>query len=113
MNVNVKISLTDEQRNTLYRNANGNPPTKRMITRAEVNELVSDFIESMLNQPGVIVAKVVPHTFAAAPEQIEQSNPSMYGRSIMDHPDVKEEANRINAALLNRINRLQHMLDTK
>lgn len=50
MNVNVKLSLTDEERNTMYRNMTGKD-VKRMVSRAEVNEFVQGCIAGMLERP--------------------------------------------------------------
>jgi hypothetical protein len=49
MNTNIKISLTDEQRNILYQRMTGKN-VKRMISRAEVNQLVHEYIEMLLTK---------------------------------------------------------------
>lgn len=48
MNVNCKVSLTDEQRNTMFRNLNGGD-SKKMVSRADVNAFVQKKIEECLN----------------------------------------------------------------
>ena len=48
MNVNCKVSLTDEQRNKMVRSIFGSD-SKRMITRHEVNEFVQKKIQEVLN----------------------------------------------------------------
>lgn len=50
MNVNVKVALTDEQRNVMYRNLTGKD-VKRMVSRREVNDFVQGCIDAVL-QPG-------------------------------------------------------------
>ena len=86
MNVNCKISLTDEQRNTLKQKMAGKP-IKAMVSRKEVCELVNDYIDSLLNGE-------VP-TEPDAPEVIEGH----------------DECCRANALLLARIDKQQRMLD--
>lgn len=48
MNVNCKVSLTDEQRNTFFRRLSGKD-SKGMVSRADVNKFVNDRIEKFLN----------------------------------------------------------------
>lgn len=47
MNTNIKISLTDPERNLIARKLDGKN-TKRMVSRKEVNELVAGFVEGLL-----------------------------------------------------------------
>lgn len=47
MNVNVKLSLTDEERNTMYRNITGKD-VKKMVSRKDVSEFVAGAIASVL-----------------------------------------------------------------
>jgi len=49
MNVNCKVSLTDEQRNVMFRNINNSDSTTRRVTRKEVNEFVEKKIAEALN----------------------------------------------------------------
>ena len=98
MNVNVRVSLTDEQRNILKKRLTGKD-VKAMVTRAEVNELVYAHIHSLLNEP-----LAFEHTFAPVVEEIELSNPPSR---------CSDECCRQNELLLARINRLQHKLDTR
>lgn len=48
MNVNIKISITDPERNLIARKLDGKN-IKRMISRKEVNELVAGFMEGLLS----------------------------------------------------------------
>ena len=52
MNVNVKLSLTDEQRNVMYRNMTGKD-VKRMVSRAEVNEFVRGCLAAVVEDAPV------------------------------------------------------------
>lgn len=90
MNVNCKVSLTDEQRNLLYRRITGKD-VKRLISRKEVCELVDDYIATLLNGSS-----------EPEPDQAEIEFPEG------GHVDCC----RANTLLLTRINRLQHRLDT-
>ena len=47
MNVNIKVSLTDQERNLLKRKLTGKD-VKAMVSRKEVNELVDGFMKAML-----------------------------------------------------------------
>lgn len=47
MNTNIKIKLTDPERNLIARKLDGKK-TKRMISRKEVNDLVAGFVEGLL-----------------------------------------------------------------
>ena len=96
MNVNVKITLSDEQRNVMYRRISGKN-VKRLISRAEVNQLVQDFIASQLsgtfNEP-------------EAPDTQESINTAEFSDA-----DITETLMQ-NKMLHSRCNRLQHKLDT-
>ena len=59
MNVNCKVSLTDEERNKMFRKLNDSDSTTRMVTRADVNVFVKQKIEECL-KPGVIEAEATP-----------------------------------------------------
>lgn len=106
MNVNIKLSLTDEQRNTLYRNMTGKD-VKRMVSRAEVNELVNDYINDMMNDRTDIAVKRAERVIEAQPE------PEL----LLEHLPCESFAGghdqccRQNALLMNRMNRLQFQLD--
>lgn len=91
MNVNVRISLTDEQRNVLYQKITGKK-VKAMITRAGVVALVNDFIDSMLTDQAV-----------SHPEQKPMA---------LTMPDAHDDCCKQNQLLLRRVNTLQHRLDT-
>ena len=47
MKTDVSVELTDEERNILKRVIDGKP-SKKMLSRVEVRELVKDFFEGML-----------------------------------------------------------------
>ena len=47
MNTNIRITLTDAQRNVLKRRLTGKD-TKAMISRAELNELVQGYVNELL-----------------------------------------------------------------
>ena len=71
MNVNVKISLTDEERNTLYRRITGKD-VKRMISRKEVCELVQQHIDDLLEGIEQVVETVAEPVFD--PKQVYKKN---------------------------------------
>ena len=47
MNVNIKLTLTDEERNLMLRNMTG-VTRKRMVSRSEVNDFVTGCVAGML-----------------------------------------------------------------
>ena len=47
MNVNIKVSLTDDQRNLIKRKLTGKA-VKSMVTRKEVNYMVNGFMQALL-----------------------------------------------------------------
>lgn len=49
MNVNIKVSLTDEQRNNMHRRLTGKQ-TKGMVSRATVNEFMQGCLDSFLTE---------------------------------------------------------------
>ena len=97
MNVNVKITLSDEQRNVMYRRISGKN-VKRLISRAEVSQLVQDFIASQLS--GTFVNE------PEAPDIQEAVN-----TAELSDADITETLMQ-NKLLHSRCNRLQHKLDT-
>ena len=94
MNVNCRVTLTDEQRNTLYRRITGKD-VKRMVSRKEVCELVNDFIDELLRHGS-------SNELAGEPDQAEINFPE----------GGHDDCCRANALLLKRVNILQHRLDT-
>jgi len=97
MNVNVKISLTDEERNTLYRRMTGKD-VKRLISRKEVCELVNEYIAVLLST-----------------QEPEAYRGNDYGDDEPDQADMNfcsDDCCRTNTLLRQRMNRLQHRLDT-
>jgi hypothetical protein len=97
MNVNVKLSLSDDERRRLASCLAGKP-VKRLATRADVNQLVRDLLSaSMSGAPA-------PRETAPAPE------PGI--ESPADDDFCSEECCRQNRLLTSRVNVLQHRLDT-
>ena len=115
MNVNVKLSLTDEQRNVMHRRLTGKNG-KGMVTRADVNEWVKEQIERflILGSPTTeTVIPVVPRREAVEKtDDAEIRTPEEVIEFDLNDIDVNELV-RQNKLLLSRNNRLQHMLDTK
>ena len=102
MNVNVKVSLTDEQRRTIHENFYGK---KGMVSRKDVNDICQTAVTDMLmkKQIGDKVAD-------AMKESISYDEPM----EELDYVncDVKELVKQ-NVLLLTRLNRLQYMIDTR
>jgi hypothetical protein len=94
MNVNVKISMTDEQRNVMFRRLTGKNG-KGMVSRADVNLWVKEQLERFLAN--------------GSAEIVEESNEPI---SInIEDVDVGEVITQ-NQLLQSRVNRLQFLLDT-
>ncbi len=107
MNVNVKISISDEDRNVMFRRLTGKN-TKGMVSRADVNEWVKEQLENFLRLGS-------PTT-----EQIGDAVADAMADSISDNVRIEdytreeiEEIVKQNKLLLTRVNILQHRLDTK
>lgn len=95
MNVNVKVTLTDEERNVMHNRLTGTL-SKKMVSRADVNEFVKAKIERFL-QVGSPTTEAVKDEVIADIDYV--------------NCDVKEIVKQ-NKLLLNRVNVLQHRLDT-
>lgn len=93
MNVNCKLSLTDEERNAMHNRLTGTS-TKKMVSRADVNTWVKDQIERFIKVGSPTTEKV---EVKLTPEQVADI-------------DV-EEVMKQNELLLTRVNRLQFLLD--
>jgi hypothetical protein len=102
MNVNVKLSLTDEERNTMFRRLTGKT-TKGMVSRADVNQWVKDQLQTFLTlgSPTTETINDRGSDQYANPEPID-----------IDDMDV-EEVIRQNKLLQTRVNRLQYLIDTR
>jgi hypothetical protein len=90
MNVNVKLSLTDDQRRALASSIAGKP-VKRLATRADVNELVKDLLAATM-------AGSAP-SLPTVPDNIDEH--------------CSFDCCRRNDLLQTRVNILQHKLDTR
>jgi hypothetical protein len=113
MNVNIKLSLTDIERNTMYRNLFGGTSAKK-VSRAQVSEfvqkkvreaLVMDCTESVIDFSQI--EDVMKESISLPPvrltdEDIDELEPGEIEYMI--------EQNRL---LTSRMNRLQHMIDTR
>lgn len=103
MNVNVKLSLDDDERRALASYLVGKP-VKRLATRAEVNEIVKDLLA------GVTILGNRP----ATPRYPEESDPEAVSVDETGTPAefCSDDCCRRNDLLQTRVNRLQHRLDT-
>jgi hypothetical protein len=90
VNVNVKITLTDEQRAALHQKFYGK---KGLISRRDVSAICQAAITDML-----LGRNVVQESIDFEPEQVTEF--------------CSDDCCKANALLLNRINVLQHSLDT-
>jgi hypothetical protein len=100
MNVNVKLSISDEDRNLMSRRLTGKD-SKKMVSRAEVNNWVKDQLEKFLRLGSPATEKV---------------NEAITEREQIDFADLTEQdiedVMKQNKLLQHRINVLQHRLDT-
>jgi len=97
MNVNIKVTLTDDERNTMFRRLTGKS-TKGMVSRADVNAWVKEKLERFLTVGSPTTEPV---------EEIEPINIDDF--TTQDIEDVMKR----NELLQSRVNRLQFLLDTK
>lgn len=105
MNVNVKLSFTDEQLNNIKRHITGKQ-LKAKATRAEICELVKDLLEPFTDIYVHVERKPTADLF----DQVAEEEPA--SEMIIDD-DAHPDCCRANELLLQRINRLQHKLDTR
>lgn len=123
MNLNCKLSFTDEQRNNIKRHLAGKD-VKALATRAEICKLVNELLEPYLTPPR-LQTKYPPSTFpedkpehpdhdAAVAEAWTPYAPSP--GATRANPEAGEfcsdDCCRQNAGLLRRVNTLQHWIDT-
>ena len=106
MNVNVKVSITDEMRRTIHENFYGK---KGMISRKDVSTICQTAITDLLmgKQIGDKIADAMKESISFPPvrltdEDIDELEPGEIEYMI--------EQNRL---LTSRMNRLQHMIDTR
>lgn len=97
MNVNCKLTLTDEERNVMFRRLTGKNG-KGMVSRAEVNQWVKDKLQSFLSIGSPSTEQVEPEV-------------ELLTLADLENIDV-EEVMQQNKLLQTRINILQHRLDT-
>lgn len=104
MNVNVKLSLSDDERRALACYLAGKP-VKRLATRADVNRLVTELLSAALR--GRPVDTPIPDT--PVPGNQEAGN-----QVSIPEPQgfCSDDCCKANELLLHRVNVLQHRLDT-
>lgn len=123
MNVNVKVTLTDEERNVMFRRLTGKNG-KGMVSRAEVNQWVKDNLERFLTlgspvTEGVIFADTtpveIPYDSTKPIVDVEEAPPVKLTDEQFDDLEQGEVEYLItqNKLLQGRVNRLQHMIDTR
>jgi hypothetical protein len=100
MNVNVKISISDEDRNLMFRRLTGKD-TKGMVSRADVNTWVKEQLERFLTVGSPTTERV---------EEIEEREPiNIDDFTQQDIEDVIKQ----NELLLKRVNEQQNFIDRK
>lgn len=100
MNVNVKISISDEDRNLMFRRLTGKD-TKGMVSRADVNAWVMEQLERFLRLGSPTTAQI---------EEIDVEE--MMSTAEYSDEDISEVLKQ-NKLLQRRVNILQHALDTR
>lgn len=104
MNLNCKLSLTDEQRNAIKRHLTGKD-VKAMATRAEICQLVQDLLEPFLTPPRP--KRETPFVRDGRNEvPPHRPEPPAFAEG---HDDCC----KANELLRQRVNVLQHRLDTR
>ena len=71
MNVNVKVSITDDQRNKMFCAITGKDSTTRLVSRADVNKFVQEKIAEVIN--GRIVLPAAKSSDKFTDEQISDA----------------------------------------
>ena len=113
MNLNCKLSLTDEQRNNIKRHLTGKN-VKALATRAEVCQLINDLLEPFLDRPRPAPGPALDH-----PAGLDQSTGMVvdsYTQLDLDDLDPAgshEDCCRSVELLHARCRRLQSMLDQR
>ena len=109
MNINCKLTLTDEQRNILKRRITGKD-VKAMVSRKEVCELVNEYVQMLLTEGSPVLT---------ATSHLELHDGEL--ESVVDQLSIEFEEGdddfamvvKQNKLLLTRCNRLQHIVDTR
>lgn len=114
MNLNCKLSLTDEQRNAIKRHLTGKD-VKAMATRAEVCELVQELLEPFLTAP--------PKSHERKKAERAKRKRAAFPVGMTDVPPHRpnppafaeghDDCCKANELLQRRVNVLQHRLDTR
>jgi hypothetical protein len=99
MNVNCKLSLTDHQRNQMHNRLTGTL-TKKMVSRADVNTWVTEQLDRFMKVGSPITEKV---------EDVRLTDEEF---DNLEQGEIEYVITQ-NKLLLNRINVLQHALDTR
>jgi hypothetical protein len=107
MNVNVKLSISDEDRNLMSRRLTGKD-SKKMVSRAEVNVWVKEQLEKFLRL-GSPTTEQVDDLVDDSPDEPFFDDPDY--ASDLSERDIEDVMKR-NELLQHRVNVLQHRLDT-
>lgn len=109
MNVNVKLSLSDDERRALACYLAGKP-VKRLATRADVNRLVTELLSTALRSRPVDT----PISDTPVPGNQEEGNQEAGNQVSIPEPQgfCSDDCCKANELLLHRVNVLQHRLDT-
>lgn len=100
MNVNCKLSLTDEQRNQMHNRLTGTA-TKKMVSRADVNNWVKDHLDRFL-QVGSPTTEPEVETVRLTDEEFDN----------LEQGEIEYIIEQ-NKLLHTRINKLQFTLDRR
>jgi hypothetical protein len=73
VNVNCKVTLTDDERNKMFRSLNGNNG-KGMVSRADVNNFVKEKIAESLNGARSIEVAVTERVVHPAPDTLNSDD---------------------------------------
>lgn len=113
MNLNCRLSLTDEQRNNIKRNITGKD-VKALATRAEICELINGLLEAFTSPPRPQREIPDPH----ACQQCADEGPHTHNCEGITYENqaaldfCSDDCCKRNELLQRRVNRLQHRLDT-
>ena len=107
MNGNFKYSLTDEQRNVLHQRLTGKQ-TKGLASRADVCGILQDALDSMIQGTAPQPALETPQEDLELEQSLDPIGLAPQDFSDGDIEDIVKQ----NRLLLNRVNRLQHIIDT-
>lgn len=102
MNVNCKLTLTDEERNVMFRRLTGKSG-KGMVSRADVNNWVKDHLQSFLSLGSPTTEQV---------EEIKEINMTDDEFDDLEKGEIEYIIEQ-NKLLHTRVNKLQFALDRK